>query len=63
MAYNRKDGILEIKDESFKAHLLFVNGFIQREGIDFNKVFSLIVKYSFIWILFVIVALFDLELE
>jgi len=48
MAYNRKDGILEIKDESFKAHLLFVNGFIQREGIDFNKVFSLIVKYSFI---------------
>ena len=38
-------------------------GFTQKEGIDFNEIFSLVVKHSSIRILLNMVALFDLELE
>jgi hypothetical protein len=40
-----------------------VKGFEQREGIDFNEVFSPIVRHTFIRVMIGIVALFDLELE
>jgi hypothetical protein len=40
-----------------------VKGFEQREGIDFNEVFSPIVCHTSIRVILAIVALFDLELE
>jgi hypothetical protein len=40
-----------------------VKGFEQREGIDFNEVFSLVVRHTSIRVMLGIVALFDLELE
>jgi hypothetical protein len=40
-----------------------VKGFEQREGIDFNEVFSPIVRHTSIRVVLAIVALFDLELE
>jgi hypothetical protein len=40
-----------------------VKGFEQRECIDFNEVFSPVVRHTSIRVILAIVALFDLELE
>ena len=40
-----------------------VKGFDQREGIDFNEVFSHVVSHSPIRVMLDFIALFDLELE
>jgi hypothetical protein len=42
---------------------LVAKGYSQREDIDFNEVFSLVVKHSSIRVLLSMAALFDLELE
>ena len=46
----------------YKARLV-AKGFTQREGIDFNEVFYLVVKHSSIRILLSLVAYENLELE
>ena len=46
----------------YKARLV-AKGFIQREGIDFNEVFSSAVKHSSIRVLLSLVAYENLELE
>nr|GEZ25346.1 retrovirus-related Pol polyprotein from transposon TNT 1-94 [Tanacetum cinerariifolium] len=57
-----KDGIPEVESNRYKARYV-VCGFDQREGIDFNEVFSLVVHHTSIRVLLFIVALQDLELE
>ena len=42
---------------------MVAKGYNRREGIDFNEVFSPIVRYSSIRVMLTMVALFDLELE
>ena len=42
--------------------LLVAKDYCQREGIDFNKAFSHVVKHSSINVLFAMVLLLDLEL-
>ena len=49
-------------NEQYKAKLV-AKGYAQNEGIDYNEIFSPVVKYTSIWILLAIVAQFDLELE
>nr|GEV88429.1 reverse transcriptase domain-containing protein [Tanacetum cinerariifolium] len=51
-----------VESNWYKARYV-VRGFDQREGIDFNEVFSLIVCHTSIRLLLFIVALQDLELE
>ena len=46
----------------FKVRLMD-KGFTQREGIDYTEIFSLVVKFKTIRMMFVIVVQFDLELE
>jgi len=60
--YKRKEGIVGVEDARWTVGLL-VRGCNQKEGIDFNKVFSLVVCYISIRVLFAFVALFDLESE
>ena len=51
-----------MEDVKFKAHLV-AKGYTKKEGMNFNEVFSLVVKHSSIRVLFIMVALFDLKLE
>jgi len=61
--YKRKEGIPGVEDARWKARLV-IRGCNQKEGIDFNQVFSpAVVCHTSIRVLLVFVALLDLELE
>ena len=51
-----------MEDARLKARL-FAKGFIQKEVIDYNEIFSPVVKHSLIRVLLALVAQFDLELQ
>ena len=40
-----------------------MKGFSQKEGIDFNEIFSLVVRHTSIRVLLAFVALYDMELK
>ena len=52
------------KDETprYKARLV-MNGFSQKEGIDYDEIFSLMVRHTSILVLLAMVAQFDMKLE
>lgn len=60
--YKKKEGIPGVEDARYKAQLA-VKGYIQREDIDFNEVFSPLVEHTSIHVLHALVAFCDLELE
>ncbi|KAH9781841.1 hypothetical protein KPL71_008631 [Citrus sinensis] len=60
--FKLKAGASENESPRHKARLV-AKGFTQREGVDFNEVFSPIVKYSSIRLLLALSAYHDLELE
>ncbi|KAH9697414.1 hypothetical protein KPL71_023600 [Citrus sinensis] len=60
--FKLKAGASEKEPPRLKARLV-AKGFTQREGVDFNEVFSLIVKYSSIRLMLVLSVYHYLELE
>ena len=57
MDLQKKGRNFKSKDARFKACLV-ATGYTQKEGVDFNEVFSLIIKRSSIRVLLVMIALF-----
>ena len=60
--YKKKEAISGVEDVRWKAHLV-AHGCNKKEGIDYNEVFSPVVRHTFIRVLLAVVAWFDLELE
>jgi len=60
--FKRKEGLSPSEPPRFKARLV-AKGFSQISGVDYNDVFSPVVKHSSIRTFFSIVAMHDLELE
>ena len=60
--YAKKQGSLQEDIVHYKARLI-AKGYAQREGIDYNEVFSPVVKHSSIRILLALVAQYELNLD
>jgi len=58
----KKPGSLDGDTVRYKARLA-AKGYAHREDIDYNEVFSHVVKYSLIRILLALVAQYELELD
>ncbi|KAH9802505.1 Integrase catalytic domain-containing protein [Citrus sinensis] len=59
--YTKKQGSPNQSTPRYKARLV-AKGFAQKEGIDYNDVFSLVIKHTSICILLALVAEYELEL-
>ena len=58
-AYKKKEVVSENEGEKFKAHLV-VKGYPQKHGVDYDEIFSPVVKHTSIRIVLSLVAYFDM---
>ena len=60
--FNKKEAVSEKKGEKFKACLV-AKGYSQQKGVDYEKIFSLVVRHTSIIAVLALVAHYDMVLE
>ena len=60
--FRKKEGLSAAEGIKYKARVV-ARGFNQREGVDYNEIFSPVVRHTSIRVLLAMVAHQDLELE
>lgn len=60
--FKRKEDLLGIEEPRYKAKLV-VKGFTHTGGIDYNEIFSSVVRHSFIRLLLSATTFLDMHLE
>ena len=60
--YKKKEAVSENEGEKFKVSLV-AKGYSQKHGVDYDEIFSPVVKHTSIRAVLSLVAYFDMELE
>ena len=60
--YKKREVISEKEGEKFKAHLV-AKGYSHKHGVDYDEIFSPVVKHTSIMAVLSLVVYFDMELE
>lgn len=60
--FKKKKGIIGVESARYKTRLV-TQGFVQKKGIDFNEIFSYVVKFTFLRIQLYVIIQFDFLFE
>lgn len=60
--YKKKEAILEKENDKFKTRLI-AKDYLEKQGVDYDKIFSSVVKHTSMKSVLSLIMHFDIELE